>query len=163
MDGTQVGLIGIGTGIVGLLIAAMLYKKIDSIKIENETVAKITQRIQDGAMAFLYAEYRMLAVFVVVVAGLLYAGGIVNDDLGLNTMVAFIIGVFLVLVFYMLDKTLVFVPHSIAGIIQFLAVDYHLSNISRGVIDSRNLIYFFSMIGFFIFLTIQTLEVRRWK
>ena len=50
MDGTQVGLIGIGTGIVGLLIAAMLYKKIDSIKIKNETVAKITQRIHDGAM-----------------------------------------------------------------------------------------------------------------
>ena len=92
MDGTQVGLIGIGTGIVGLLIAAMLYKKIVSIKIENETVAKITQRIQDGAMAFLYAEYRMLAVFVVVVAGLLYAGGRANDDLGLHTMVAFIIG-----------------------------------------------------------------------
>ena len=92
MDGTQVGLIGIGTGIVGLLIAAMLYKKIDSIKIENETVAKITQRIQDGAMAFLYAEYRMLAVFVVVIAGLLYAGGSANDDLGLHTMVAFIIG-----------------------------------------------------------------------
>ena len=90
MDGTQVGLIGIGTGIVGLLIAAMLYKKIDSIKIENETVAKITQRIHDGAMAFLYAEYRMLAVFVVVVAGLLYAGGRANDDLGLHTMVAFI-------------------------------------------------------------------------
>ena len=36
MDGTQVGLIGILAGIVGLLIAAMLYKKVDSIKIENE-------------------------------------------------------------------------------------------------------------------------------
>jgi K(+)-stimulated pyrophosphate-energized sodium pump len=92
MDGTDVGMIGIGAGIVGLLIAAMLYKKVASITIENETVAKITQRIQDGAMAFLYAEYRMLAVFVVVVAGLLYAGGGVNDDLGLHTMVAFIIG-----------------------------------------------------------------------
>jgi len=80
-----------------------------------------------------------------------------------NQVVAFIIGVFIVLVFYMLDKTLVFAPHSIAGLIQYLAVDYHLSNISRGVIDSRNLIYFFSMIGFFIFLTIQTVEVRRWK
>ena len=41
MDGTDLGLIGIGAGIVGLLIAAMLYKKVDSIKIENETVAKI--------------------------------------------------------------------------------------------------------------------------
>ena len=80
-----------------------------------------------------------------------------------NQVVAFIIGVFIVLVFFMLDKTLVFIPTSIAGFVQFLAVDYHLSNISRGVIDSRNLVYFFSVIGFFIFLTIQTLEMKRWK
>ena len=80
-----------------------------------------------------------------------------------NQVVAFIIGLFMVLVIYMLDKTLIFVPTSFAGFLQFLAVDYHLSNMSRGVIDSRNLIYFLSMIGFFLFLTIQTLEVRRWK
>jgi K(+)-stimulated pyrophosphate-energized sodium pump len=91
MDGTQVGLIGIGAGIVGLLIAAMLYKKVDSIEIENETVAKITKRIQDGAMAFLFAEYRMLAVFIVVVAALLFVGGEENG-LGMETMIAFIIG-----------------------------------------------------------------------
>ena len=80
-----------------------------------------------------------------------------------NQVVAFIIGLFMVLVINMLDKTLIFVPASLAGFLQFLAVDYHLSNMSRGVIDSRNLVYFFSMIGFFLFLTIQTLEVRRWK
>ena len=61
--------------------------------------------------------------------------GIYASSVTENQVVAFIIGVFLVLVFYMLDKTLVFAPQSIVGIIQFLAVDYHLSNISRGVID----------------------------
>ena len=80
-----------------------------------------------------------------------------------NQVVAFIIGLFMVLIIFMLDKTLIFVPSSIAGLLQFLSIDYHLSNMSRGVIDSRNLIYFFSMIGFFLFLTVQTLEVRRWK
>jgi ABC-2 type transport system permease protein len=89
--------------------------------------------------------------------------GIYASSLTQNQVVAFIIGLFMVLIFYMLDKTLVFVPASIAGFLQFLAIDYHLSNMSRGVIDSRNLIYFFSMIGFFLFLTVQTLEVRRWK
>ena len=89
--------------------------------------------------------------------------GIYASSVTENQVVAFIVGVFIVLVFYMLDKTLVFAPQSIVGIIQFLAIDYHLSNISRGVIDSRNIIYFLSMIGFFIYLTIQTLEVRRWK
>tara|TARA_Y100000816_G_scaffold90723_1_gene62602 strand:+ start:1018 stop:1731 length:714 start_codon:yes stop_codon:yes gene_type:complete len=89
--------------------------------------------------------------------------GIYASSLTQNQVVAFIIGLFMVLIFYMLDKTLIFVPSSIAGFLQFLAIDYHLSNMSRGVIDSRNLVYFFSMIGFFLFLTVQTLEVRRWK
>ena len=91
MDGEQIGIMGMGAGILGLLIAFMLYRKVDSIEIENKTVATITGRIQDGAMAFLMAEYRMLAIFIVVVAALLFAGG-EDNGLGMETMVAFIIG-----------------------------------------------------------------------
>ncbi|MBK37400.1 MAG: sodium-translocating pyrophosphatase [Euryarchaeota archaeon] len=82
-----------GVGIFGLLIAFMLYRKVDSIEIENKTVATITGRIQDGAMAFLMAEYKMLAVFIAVVSALLLAGG-EDNGLGFETMVAFIIGAF---------------------------------------------------------------------
>lgn len=93
MEGDTLGTIGMGVGIFGLLIAFMLYKKVDSIKIEDKTVATITSRIQDGAMAFLMAEYRMLAVFIAVVSALLLFGGEENG-LGFETMVAFIIGAF---------------------------------------------------------------------
>ena len=93
MEGDTLGTIGMGVGIFGLLIAFMLYKKVDSIKIEDKTVATITARIQDGAMAFLMAEYRMLAVFIAVVSALLLFGGEENG-LGFETMVAFIIGAF---------------------------------------------------------------------
>ena len=93
MEGDTLGTIGMGVGIFGLLIAFMLYKKVDSIEIENKTVATITGRIQDGAMAFLMAEYRMLAVFIAVVSALLLFGGEENG-LGFETMVAFIIGAF---------------------------------------------------------------------
>ncbi len=85
-------MIGMGAGLFGLLVAFMLYRKVDSIKIENETVATITGRIQDGAMAFLMAEYRMLSIFIVGVAALLFVGGNYNDDLGLETTIAFVIG-----------------------------------------------------------------------
>ena len=80
-----------------------------------------------------------------------------------NQVVAFILGVFVVLVFYLMDKMLLFVPSGLSGFIQYLSVEYHLSNISRGVIDSRNLIYFASIVGFFLFLTIQSIEVRKWR
>ena len=66
-----------------------------------------------------------------------------------NQVIAFIISVFIVLIFFLMDKMLYFMPATIAGIIQYISVDYHLSNISRGVIDSRNIIYFASLIGFF--------------
>jgi len=92
MQGTEVGMIGMGAGVFGLIVAFLLYRKVDSIEIKNETVAKITGRIQDGAMAFLVAEYKMLSVFIVAVAALLFVGGSFNDDLGFETMVAFIIG-----------------------------------------------------------------------
>ena len=91
MDGQQIGIMGMGAGILGLLIAFMLYRKVDSIEIENKKVAAITARIQDGAMAFLMAEYRMLSIFIVVVAALLFAGG-EDNGLGMETMVAFVIG-----------------------------------------------------------------------
>ena len=91
MEGTEVGIIGMGAGVFGLIIAFLVYRKVDSIEIKNETVAKITGRIQDGAMAFLFAEYKMLSMFIAVVAVLLLIGGEENG-LGFETMVAFIIG-----------------------------------------------------------------------
>jgi ABC-2 type transport system permease protein len=80
-----------------------------------------------------------------------------------NQVIAFIISVFIVLVFFLMDKMLYFMPVSIAGLIQYISVDYHLSNISRGVIDSRNIIYFASLIGFFLFTTVRVLEIRKWR
>jgi ABC-2 type transport system permease protein len=79
----------------------------------------------------------------------IFASSVSNDQI-----VAFIIGVFLVLIFYLMDKTiLLFTPPFMASFIQYLAVDYHLTNISRGVIDSRNIIYFLSVISFFSFIS----------
>ena len=54
-------------------------------------------------------------------------------------------------------------PNIIAGTMQYLSIDYHLSNISKGVIDSRNIIYFLSMISLFLILTIESLGSRKWN
>ena len=102
--------------------------------------------------------------FGLALVGALYASaGTFASSLTDNQVVSFIIAVFIVIVFFLMDKLLIFVPSGMAGLVQFLSVDYHLTSISRGVIDTRNLIYFGSVIGFFLFLTIQILEVRKWK
>ena len=96
-------------------------------------------------------------------AGAVYASmGLFASSLTDNQVVGFIIAIFFVLIFFLIDKLLIFMPHSIAGTMQYLSIDYHLSNISKGVLDTRNLIYFFSMITLFIMLTVESLNSRKW-
>ncbi len=90
-------------------------------------------------------------------------GAVFTGYLGLILVGSFIIGIAIIFVFWLFDKVLIFMPDFIAGIIQYLSVEYHLSNISRGVIDTRNIIYFGSIIGFFLFLTTRLVESRRWS
>ncbi|MBK70884.1 MAG: sodium-translocating pyrophosphatase [Euryarchaeota archaeon] len=86
MDITNIPLIAAGTGLVGLVIAFVLYLRVNSVKIDNDVVADITSEIQDGAMAFLKAEYRILGIFVAAVGALLF---VLNDA---ETTIAFFAG-----------------------------------------------------------------------
>ena len=96
--------------------------------------------------------------------GAVYASiGIFSSAVTDNQVISFIIGIAIIFIFWIFDKILVFMPDMLAGIIQYISVEYHLSNISRGVIDTRNLIYFGSVIGFFLFMTTRLVESRRWS
>ena len=120
------------------------------------TLTQVGTNVDYGAV---FTGYLGLAL-----AGAVYSSvGTFASSITDNQVVAFIIGIFIVIIFFLMDKMLMFVPISLTGLIQFLSVDYHLSNISRGVIDSRNLIYFSSVVGFFLFMTVRVLEIRRWR
>jgi len=41
--------------------------------------------------------------------------------------------------------------------IEMLGIDFHYHSISRGVLDSRDIVYFLSVILFFLFLTVKNL------
>ena len=79
-------MIAAGAGLVGLVIAFVLYQQVNKVKIDNEVVADITDEIQKGAMAFLFAEYKVLSIFVIVVGAVL---AWLND---LDTAIAFFAG-----------------------------------------------------------------------
>ena len=120
------------------------------------TLAQVGTNVDYGAV---FTGYLGLALVGAVYSSVGTFASSVTD----NQVVAFIIGIFIVLVFFLMDKMLMFVPVYLTGIIQYLSVDYHLSNISRGVIDSRNLVYFASVTGFFLFMTVRILEIRKWR
>ena len=68
---TQVMYIGLAAGILSLLAAFFYAKKVEHYQINIPKVQEITAAIREGAMAFLSAEYKILVVFVIVVAAAL--------------------------------------------------------------------------------------------
>lgn len=75
-------------GVLGLIVALLIYNYVKSQPVGSEKMREISDMIHDGAMAFLAREYRVLAVFVVIVFVLMTFSG----DLGIRTAVAFLSG-----------------------------------------------------------------------
>jgi ABC-2 type transport system permease protein len=92
-----------------------------------------------------------------------YVGiGLFASSLTENQIVAFIVSFLVILALFLLNKVLIYVPEGLASTFEFLGIDYHFSNIARGVIDSRDLIYFASLIGFSLLLAAMSLGRRKW-
>jgi len=61
-------------GVAGFIIAIVLYNVVKSQPVGNETMKEISEAIHAGAMAFLGREYKVLAIFIVLVFFLIAAG-----------------------------------------------------------------------------------------
>ena len=90
--------------------------------------------------------------------------GVFASAIADNQVVAFIIAFFLCLFCYQGFE-------SIAGIAQAgwlnvllynLGINAHYISLSKGVVDTRDIIYFFSMIGIFLIMTKTAVESRKW-
>ena len=120
------------------------------------TLYNVGTTIDHGAV---FTGYLGLALL----GGVYTSVGIFSSSLTENQVIAFIVGIAIVITFFLMAKLLVFVPPGLAGLIQYMSTEFHLSNMSRGVIDTRNIVYFGSVIGFFLFMTTRVLESRKWS
>jgi ABC-2 type transport system permease protein len=54
-------------------------------------------------------------------------------------------------------------PAALAPILAFLGLGTHFDSIARGVIDSKDVIYYLSFIFLFLWLNVQVIQKRAWK
>lgn len=91
--------------------------------------------------------------------------GIFASSLTHNQVVAFVIGTFLCFIchwfFLYISKIPVFVG-KIDFWLQKFGIDYHYTNMSKGVIDLKDVVYFLSVISIFFALTHFVLQRRKW-
>ncbi|MBF0231506.1 MAG: ABC transporter permease subunit [Desulfamplus sp.] len=93
-------------------------------------------------------------------AGAFCSMGIFASSLTRNQIVAFIIGAAICFTLTILDQILFFIPSAITDVIAFLGADSHFQSISKGVIDSRDILYFLSVIFMGLFGTYLVMQEK---
>ncbi|MET6999770.1 gliding motility-associated ABC transporter permease subunit GldF [Chitinophaga defluvii] len=88
------------------------------------------------------------------------------SSLSNNAVVAFLVAVFTCFIFYngfdALSKLTVFTGGA-DYYLQMAGIKFHYTSISRGVIDSRDVVYFISVTGFILYLSKISLQRKIWQ
>jgi len=120
------------------------------------TIAILGQNVDYGSI---FCGY--LGLFLM---GAAYSAiGIFSSTLSNNQIIAFIIALLIIFFLFIIKFILFFLPGSMGEFFQYISSDYHFSNMARGIIDTRNLIYFGSLIVIFITLATTMMESKNWK
>ena len=88
--------------------------------------------------------------------------GIFASSITDNQIVSFIVAIFLCFVVYSGFNSIANLSGDYSIIIDQLGIAYHYASISKGLIDSRNILYFVSVITIMILATKLVLGSRKW-
>jgi len=91
--------------------------------------------------------------------------GVFSSSISDNQIVSFVLAIFLCFFFYWGFNYLSRLPFFMGkndDLVEMLGIDYHYFSISRGIIDTRDLLYYFSLTAIFLTLTYLVLQKRKW-
>jgi len=134
-------------GLVGLLVAFTLVFPVVLLVIGLPDV---------GQMIGVYVSILGLASFFTAI-------GLFSSALTRNQVVAFIIGFFICFVFFLLDRVADFMPGILAGFVRGFSVSTHFEALARGVLDTRDLLYWITGTGFFLAVSLSVMQSKKWR
>lgn len=104
-------------------------------------------------------------VGAILMGGAYLSLGLFISSLTKNQIIAFLISLSFCFIVFIIGAEFVLerVSGLLAPLFQYLGIGFHFENIGKGVIDSRDLIYYLSFILLFLYLNIKSLESRNWK
>ncbi len=91
------------------------------------------------------------------------AVGLMASSLSANQIVAAVVGIAILLMLTFVDQIGGIVTGVAADVLSGLSMNAHFLDFTRGIIDTSNVIYFVSIAAVFLFLTVRSLETRRWR
>jgi ABC-2 type transport system permease protein len=100
---------------------------------------------------------------LVLMGGAYVSIGVMASALTRNSIVSFIVAFAISFALYLLGRLTQFLPQALQKLVAYLSIDGHFENVGRGVIDTRDLIYYFSVMVVCLLIATLSLESRRWK
>ena len=100
---------------------------------------------------------------VILFAGCGVAIGLFASSLTENQIIAAVVTFVIVLFMFIINFVSLPEERLLSDILKYVSVADHLKNLLRGVVDTRDLVYFLSIIFLFVFLTKRSLESVAWR
>ena len=107
----------------------------------------------------IYSGYLGLALY----GGAALSVGLLCSTLTSNQIVAAVVAMGILLALFFADLASANIGGTASTVIGELSIRSHFDDFDRGVIDSKHIVYYLSVIAFFLFLSIRALESRRWR
>lgn len=87
--------------------------------------------------------------------------GLFASSLTRNQIIACIVGMVICSFLFIIDKMLFFVPESILGTVAYLSAAIHFENVAKGIVDSRDILYFFSIMFLGLYATHLVMQEKK--
>jgi len=107
----------------------------------------------------IYAGYLGLALY----GGAALAIGLLCSTLTSNQIVAAVVAMGILLVMFFADLAADNIGGTASTIISEISIRSHFEDFARGIIDTKHVVYYLSVIAFFLFMSVRALESRRWR
>jgi gliding motility-associated transport system permease protein len=100
---------------------------------------------------------------LMLVGGAYLAIGLMTSTWTENQIISFILALVFSSFFFFIDRILTAVWTGTQSFFNFLSFNYHFANIAKGVLDTRDILYFVSVTAAALLIASYTLKSRNWK
>jgi len=100
---------------------------------------------------------------LLLVGGAFLSIGVFTSSLSGNQVVAALLGFGAMLILWLIDIAGRLFGPPASDVVTYVSMSQHYFDFVRGIIDSKDVIFFLSVMAAFLFLSVQTLQLRRWR
>jgi ABC-2 type transport system permease protein len=120
------------------------------------------------ALLFVYGNPEWQAVAtgylgLLLMGGCFLALGLFISSLTKNQIVAGMVTFAVFLMFWVINWMASFSSPTTQAVLTHLSITEHLNDFTRGVLDTKHLVYYLSFIAFGLFLTVRAVDTERWR